>query len=88
MTNMKYATASLDCVSHRCTCKAMGLDPGFIKTHFFLSMLTIPEEEKAMVKVDRAMKQMQMCLMVIVGILDFLIGVHFNVKVVVIRFWD
>ena len=63
----------------------MGSDPGF-KTHFFLSMLTIAEEEKAVIKVERATKEMQMCLMVVVGILDLLVGVRFNVKIVEIRF--
>ena len=51
-------------------------------------MQCIAEEEKAVMKVERATKEMHIAYvsMVVVGILDLLVGVRFNVKIVEIRF--
>ena len=48
-------------------------------------LLTDPAEVlTAMLKAERAINEMQMCLMV-VGIFDFLLSLSFNVKVIVIQ---
>ena len=82
---LHFFATSISRVSHRSLQAGQCFELCGLKTHFMLEILLaiIPAEEKPMMKVERAIREMQMCLMVI-RISNFLAGFSSNGKVVVI----